>query len=117
MIEGLKRNRHLVMGSPHKLTLYTDHDNLRFYRHPQKLNRQVACYVMICRTCYHACVHLAILRICDTRALDALGRGTLTAQHGLLFMGLIAFCLYDMRCVYGDRYDTCYVVAYVRVRP
>jgi RNase H-like domain found in reverse transcriptase len=45
MIEGLKRNRHLVMGSPHKLTLYTDHDNLRFYRHPQKLNRRVACYI------------------------------------------------------------------------
>jgi RNase H-like domain found in reverse transcriptase len=38
MIEGLKQNRHLVMGSPHKLTLYTDHDNLRFYHHPQKLN-------------------------------------------------------------------------------
>jgi RNase H-like domain found in reverse transcriptase len=31
MIEGLKRNQYLVMGSPHKLTLYTDHDNLRFY--------------------------------------------------------------------------------------
>jgi RNase H-like domain found in reverse transcriptase len=45
MIEGLKHNRHLVMGSPHKLTLYTDHDNLHFYRHPQKLNRQVARYI------------------------------------------------------------------------
>jgi RNase H-like domain found in reverse transcriptase len=31
MIEGLKRNQHLVMGLPHKLTLYTDHDNLHFY--------------------------------------------------------------------------------------
>jgi RNase H-like domain found in reverse transcriptase len=30
MIEGLKRNQHLVMGSPHKLILYTDHNNLRF---------------------------------------------------------------------------------------
>jgi Integrase zinc binding domain/RNase H-like domain found in reverse transcriptase len=45
MIEGLKCNRHLVMGSPHKLTLYTDHDNLRFYQHPQKLNRRVARYI------------------------------------------------------------------------
>jgi RNase H-like domain found in reverse transcriptase len=45
MIEGLKRNRQIVMGSPHKLTLYTDHDNLRFYRHPQKLNRRVAHYI------------------------------------------------------------------------
>jgi hypothetical protein len=72
---------------------------------------------MIRRTCYHARVHLAILRICDMRALDAPGRGTLTARHGLLFMGLIVFCLYDTRCVYGDRYDTRYVVAYVHVRP
>jgi RNase H-like domain found in reverse transcriptase len=31
MIEGLKCNRHLMMGSPHKLTLYTDHNNLCFY--------------------------------------------------------------------------------------
>jgi RNase H-like domain found in reverse transcriptase len=38
IIEGLKCNRHLVMGSPHKLMIYTDHDNLHFYRHPQKLN-------------------------------------------------------------------------------
>jgi RNase H-like domain found in reverse transcriptase len=45
MIEGLKRNRHLVMGSPHKLMLYTDHDNLRFYQHPQKLNQRVARYI------------------------------------------------------------------------
>jgi RNase H-like domain found in reverse transcriptase len=45
MIEGLKCNQHLVMGLPHKLTLYTDHDNLRFYRHPQKLNRRVARYI------------------------------------------------------------------------
>jgi hypothetical protein len=45
MIEGLKHNRHLVMGSPHKLMLYIDHDNLCFYRHPQKLNQQVAHYI------------------------------------------------------------------------
>jgi RNase H-like domain found in reverse transcriptase len=34
MIEGLERNRHLVIGSLHKLMLYTDHDNLCFYHHP-----------------------------------------------------------------------------------
>jgi hypothetical protein len=34
-----------VIGSPHKLKIFTDHDNLRFYRHPQKLNRRVARYI------------------------------------------------------------------------
>jgi hypothetical protein len=38
IIEGLKCMRHLVMGTPHKLAIYMDHDNLRYYRHPQKLN-------------------------------------------------------------------------------
>ena len=45
IVEGLKRVRHLVIGSPHKLKIFTDHDNLRFYRHPQKLNRRVARYI------------------------------------------------------------------------
>jgi RNase H-like domain found in reverse transcriptase len=45
MIEGLKCNRHLVMGLPHKLILYTDHDNLHFYYHPQKLNQCMAHYI------------------------------------------------------------------------
>jgi hypothetical protein len=63
--------------------------------------------VTIRRTCYHTRIHLAILRICDMRALDAPDWGALTARYGLLFMGLVAFCLYD----------THYVVAYVRVGP
>jgi hypothetical protein len=33
-----------------------------------------------CRTGYHAHVHLAILRICDTRALDATDRDALVAR-------------------------------------
>jgi hypothetical protein len=55
--------------------------------------------VTIGRTCSHTCIHLAILRICDTRALDAADRGTLTAWYGLLFMDAIALCLYDTCCV------------------
>jgi hypothetical protein len=55
---------------------------------------------MICRTCYHTRVHLAILRVCDTRALDAADRDALMAWYGLLFMVIVAFCLYDMHCVY-----------------
>ena len=45
IIEGLKRVQHLVMGSFHKLMIYTDHDNLQHYRHPQKLNHCVAHYI------------------------------------------------------------------------
>jgi hypothetical protein len=56
--------------------------------------------VTICRACYHTRVHLAILRICDTCTLDAADRDALTARYDLLFIGLVAFCLYDMRCVY-----------------
>jgi hypothetical protein len=57
--------------------------------------------VTFCRTCYHARIHLALLHICDMRALDALDQEALTARYGLLFMGLIVFYLYDTRCVYG----------------
>ena len=70
--------------------------------------------VTIHRTCYHACIYLALLCICDTRALDAADRDALAARYGLLFMGLVAFYLYDTRCVL---YDTRYVVVYVCVGP
>ena len=39
MIRGLKHNRHLLIGSPHKVIVLTDHENLAHYRHPQKINR------------------------------------------------------------------------------
>jgi hypothetical protein len=70
------------------------------------------------RTGYHTCVHLAILRICDTRALDAADRGALTARYDLLFMGSIALCLYDTCCSIAlCLYDTRCVMTYVRVGP
>lgn len=45
MIRGLKHNRHLLVGSPHKVVILMDHENLVHYRHPQKINRQVARYL------------------------------------------------------------------------
>ena len=45
MIRGLKHNRHLLVGSPHKVVVLTDHENLAHYRHPQKINRWVARYL------------------------------------------------------------------------
>ena len=45
MIRGLKHNRHLLVGSPHKVTMLMDHENLVHYWHPQKINQQVARYL------------------------------------------------------------------------
>jgi hypothetical protein len=61
----------------------------------------------IARTCYHTCVHLAILCICDTRALDAPDRAALTVQSTYYVWDSNALCLYDTRCV----------MLYVRVGP
>ena len=35
------------MGSPHKVTVWTDHANLQYYCHPQKVNRRVARYIAV----------------------------------------------------------------------
>ena len=45
MIRGLKHNCHLLVGSPHKVIILTDHENLAHYHHPQKINRRVARYL------------------------------------------------------------------------
>ena len=45
MIRGLKHNQHLLIGSPHKVVVRTDHENLAHYRHPQKINQRVAQYL------------------------------------------------------------------------
>ena len=42
---GLEHWRPLLMGSPHEITLFTDHKNLEYYRHPQQINRRVARYI------------------------------------------------------------------------
>ena len=42
VIRGLRAWRHIFLSSPHQLTIYTDHANLQYYRHPQRLNRRVA---------------------------------------------------------------------------
>jgi len=35
---GLEHWRHLLMGSPHEIKVFTDHKNLEYYRHPQRIN-------------------------------------------------------------------------------
>ena len=45
VIFGLRNWRHLLVGNPHKVVVYTDHANLQYYWHPQKINRRVARYI------------------------------------------------------------------------
>ena len=45
LIRGLTNWRHLLVGTTHPITVYTDHKNLEYYRHPQHINRPVACYI------------------------------------------------------------------------
>jgi hypothetical protein len=42
VIKALGNWRHILIGTPHKITVWTDHTNLQFYRQPQKVNRRVA---------------------------------------------------------------------------
>ena len=65
--------------------------------------------VTIGRTCSHVRIHLAVLRICDTRALDAPDRDALAARVDLLFMDSVALCLYGTRALFV-RYALCYVL-------
>lgn len=39
---GLRHSRPLLVGSPHKVTVRTDHNNLRYWRDPQKISRRIA---------------------------------------------------------------------------
>ena len=45
VIRGLKHNRHLLVGSPHKVVVLMNHENLAHYHYPQKINRRVARYL------------------------------------------------------------------------
>src|SRR6202012_3731638 len=45
VLRGLEHWRHLLMGSPHEIMVFTDHKNLEYYCHPQRINRRVARYI------------------------------------------------------------------------
>jgi RNase H-like domain found in reverse transcriptase len=45
VIRGLLTWCHLLVGSPHKIRVLTDHSNLKYYRHPQKISRCVVRYL------------------------------------------------------------------------
>ena len=42
MLWGLQHSRPLLVGSPHKVIVRTDHNNLQYWRDPQKISRRIA---------------------------------------------------------------------------
>jgi len=42
VIKALGNWRHILISSPHKIVVWTDHANLQYYCQPQKVNRRVA---------------------------------------------------------------------------
>src|SRR5260370_40118331 len=46
LIFGLMYWRHLLSGTKHPVQVFVDHANLLHYRHPQKVNRRVARYIL-----------------------------------------------------------------------
>ena len=45
VIHALAHWRHLLLGAKHHVTVWTDHNNLMFYRHPQTISSCMACYI------------------------------------------------------------------------
>jgi RNase H-like domain found in reverse transcriptase len=45
IMRGLRQWHHLLLSSPFKTVVITDHANLQYYRQPQKINQQVAQYL------------------------------------------------------------------------
>jgi hypothetical protein len=44
-MHGLRAWQHLLLSSPHVVTVFTDHKNLTYYRHAQRITRRVARYL------------------------------------------------------------------------
>jgi RNase H-like domain found in reverse transcriptase len=42
IVKALQHWRPLLMGSPHKIKVFSDHVNLKYWREPQKISRRVA---------------------------------------------------------------------------
>jgi hypothetical protein len=42
---GLEHWQHLLLSSPHPITIYTNHKNLEYYCKPQWINRHIARYI------------------------------------------------------------------------
>jgi RNase H-like domain found in reverse transcriptase len=45
IIHGLENWQHLLLGTTHKVLVFTNHANLQYYCQPHKINHRVACYI------------------------------------------------------------------------
>jgi hypothetical protein len=45
IFQGLTHHCHLLLSSPFPTTVFTDHKNLEYYRHPHHINRRVTRYI------------------------------------------------------------------------
>ena len=70
LMRGLNHWRHLLIGTPTPITVYTDHKNLEYYRHPQHINRRVARYIPRLADYHYTLVHLPG----DSNKADTLSR-------------------------------------------
>ena len=46
VVRALTHWRHLLLGAKHQVMVWTDHNNLTFYRHPQTISSRVARYIL-----------------------------------------------------------------------
>ena len=46
IVYAFKVWRHIWLSTPYLIDVYTDHNNLTYYRHPHKINQRVAWYLM-----------------------------------------------------------------------
>ena len=58
LMRGLNHWCHLLVGTPTPVTVYTDHKNLEYYRHPQHINRRIARYIPRLADYNYVLVHL-----------------------------------------------------------
>jgi hypothetical protein len=70
VLRGLEHWRHLLIGSPHDVTVFTDHKNLEYYRHPHRINQRVARYIPRLADYHYRLVH----KPCAQNHADALSR-------------------------------------------
>ena len=54
---GLEHWRHLLMGLPEEIKVYTDHKNLEYYQHPRRINARVARYIPRLADYYFKLIH------------------------------------------------------------
>jgi hypothetical protein len=71
IVKTLQNWRPLLAGSPHKIKVFLDHMNLKYWRDPQKISRQVAREVL---TLLEYDIEIHHLKGSSNRRADALSR-------------------------------------------